>query len=56
MSLSLRLGRKVDRGAFQGHYNNTYKAFTYNDFSYNLNRFDIKYIILFTIIKKVIYK
>jgi hypothetical protein len=35
----------------QGHYDYTYK-----DFTYNINKCDITYLLLFTVISKVIYK
>ncbi len=34
----------------------TYKDFTYNDFTLKINKFDITYIFLFTVIAKVIYR
>ncbi len=35
------------------HYDNTFKNFTYNDFTYNINKCDIKYMFLFTIRRKL---
>jgi hypothetical protein len=50
VSLSLTLCRN------KRHYDNTYKDFTYYDFTYNINKCDITYVHLFTVITKVIYK
>ncbi len=38
------------------HYDNTYKDYTYNDFTYNINKSEITYMFLFTVICKVICK
>ncbi len=35
----------------KGHYNNAYK-----DFTYNIKKWNITYMFLFTVIRKVIYK
>jgi hypothetical protein len=37
------------------HYDNTYKGFTCNNFTYNINKFDITFVFLFTVISNVIY-
>ncbi len=38
------------------HHDNTYKDFTQNDFTYNINKFDFTYMFLFAVMSKVIYK
>ncbi len=38
------------------HYDNTYKDSTDNDFAYNMNKCDIKYMLLSTVIGKDSYK
>ncbi len=38
------------------HYDNTYNDIAYNDFTCNINKFDITCMLLFTVISKVIYK
>jgi hypothetical protein len=37
------------------HYDNTYNDFTYFDFPYNINKFDITYMFLYTVMSKFIY-
>ncbi len=37
-------------------YNNTHKDYTWNDFTYNINKYDFTYMFLFTPISKVTYK
>jgi hypothetical protein len=37
-------------------YNNAYKDFAYNDFTYYINKRNTTYMFLFTFISKVIYK
>ncbi len=41
---------------FEGHYNNTCKDFTYNDFTENINKCNITYMLLFTVSRKVSYR
>jgi hypothetical protein len=37
-------------------HNITYKGFTYNDFTYDINKCDSTYMFLFRVMNKVIYK
>ena len=41
---------------FSRQHGNTCKDLFYNDFTYNINRCDMTYMFLFTVISKVIYK
>ncbi len=38
------------------HYDNIYKDFSHNGFTYNIYKWDIRYMILFTIRNKLIFK